>query len=65
MKISKKEYKKIKNQKWHILTPVKKLGHKDEPYFTEEEMLEDKEYTYESLSPDEKKIYDGKSRNNK
>ena len=65
MKISKKEYKRIKNQKWHIITPVKKLGHKNEPYFTEQEMLEEKIYTYESLSPDEKKIYDGKSRNNK
>tara|TARA_R110001592_G_scaffold125249_3_gene334806 strand:- start:12887 stop:13081 length:195 start_codon:yes stop_codon:yes gene_type:complete len=64
LKISKSHYKKIKNQKWHILTPVRKLGHKDVAYYTEEEMLKETKYTYESLSPDEKKIYD-ESRSNK
>ena len=33
------------------------LGHKDEPYYTEEEMLNPKEYTYEDLSDTEKGIY--------
>lgn len=38
---------------------VTKLGHKDEPYYkTEKEMLQEKVYTYESLSPSEKLIYD-------
>jgi predicted transcriptional regulator len=38
---------------------LNKLGHKDEPYYkTEKEMLEDKVYTYESLSTSEKEIYD-------
>jgi predicted transcriptional regulator len=38
---------------------LNKLGHKDEPYYkTEDEMLKDKVYTYESLSPSEKQIYD-------
>jgi len=38
---------------------LNKLGHKDEPYYkTEDEMLNDKVYTYESLSPSEKQIYD-------
>ena len=37
----------------------KPLGHKDEPYYdSEEEMLKDKVYTYESLSDSEKAIYD-------
>lgn len=35
------------------------LGYKDSSYyFTEEEMLKDPQYTYESLSPSEKQIYD-------
>ena len=41
------------------MSPVKcRLGNKTVPYYlTEEEMLEDKEYTYESLSISEKEIY--------
>lgn len=58
MKITKSLYKKIKNYKWSISTNVSKLGHKDEPYYkTEEEMLDEPKYTYESLSSSEKKIY--------
>jgi hypothetical protein len=38
-----------------------KLGHKDEPYYkTEEEMLKEPVYTYESLSDSEKEIYDNR-----
>lgn len=38
---------------------INKLGHKNEPYYkTEKEMLQEKVYTYESLSPSEKAIYD-------
>tara|TARA_R100000654_G_scaffold34224_2_gene59661 strand:+ start:1435 stop:1671 length:237 start_codon:yes stop_codon:yes gene_type:complete len=52
-----------KDKSWRVPTSVKRLGHKSEPYYkTEEEMLLYKKYTYESLSPDEKKIYDGKSK---
>lgn len=59
MKISRSLYRKIKNYKWIISSAVPKLGHKDEPYYkTEAEMLKEPEYTYESLSPSEKKIYD-------
>jgi hypothetical protein len=37
---------------------VPKLGHKDEPYYkTEDEMLKEPVYTYESLSDSEKEIY--------
>jgi hypothetical protein len=37
----------------------KPLGFKEEPYYeTEEEMLKDPVYTYESLSDSEKEIYD-------
>ena len=36
----------------------KVMNHKDEAYTTEEEMLEDKVYNYESLSELEKLIYD-------
>lgn len=65
MKITKSLYKKIKNYKWFMSTNVPKLGHKDEPYYkTEKEMLDEPKYTYESLSPSEKKIYD-KSRSSK
>ena len=36
----------------------KRLGKKTKPYVeTEEEMLMDKEYTYESLSKEEKKMF--------
>ena len=59
MKISKSLYRKIKNYKWIISSAVPKLGHKDEPYYkTEKEMLKEPNYTYDSLSPSEKKIYD-------
>lgn len=35
------------------------FGHKDSAYyFTEDEMLSEPVYTYESLSPSEKQIYD-------
>jgi hypothetical protein len=40
------------------LFPISRLGSKQEPYETEEEMLSTKEYTYESLSISEKAIYD-------
>jgi len=33
------------------------LGHKDQAYFTEEEMLTEKNYSFKNLSNDEKKIY--------
>lgn len=49
-----------KGRKWRDnMSPIKsRLGSKKEPYVkTEEEMLEDKEYTYESLSISEKSIY--------
>ena len=60
-----KEYRNIcrhrihhKDKLWAIATSVKRLGHKSEPYYeTEEEMLSEKVYTYESLSPSEKEIY--------
>ena len=59
MKVSPNVFRKVKNFKWVISTAVPKLGHKDEPYYkTETEMLKEPEYTYESLSPSEKKIYD-------
>lgn len=49
---------KISNARWVVLTNVKKLGNKQEPYYkTESEMLFDTEYTYESLSESEKLIY--------
>ena len=35
------------------------LGHKNEAYFTESEMLSETFYTFESLSSEEKKIYNG------
>ena len=35
------------------------LGYKNEAYFTEEEMLKEHNYTFESLSSSEKKIYNG------
>lgn len=48
----------VKNQSF------KRLGHKDEPYYeTEDELFNNHNYTYEDLSPEEKKIYE--SRNNK
>ena len=35
-----------------------KLGHKSEPYYeSEEEMMADRVYTYDSLSEEEKKIF--------
>lgn len=35
-----------------------KLGHKSEPYYeSEEEMITDRVYTYDSLSEEEKKIF--------
>ena len=59
MKISRSHYRKIKNYKLIISTIAPKLGHKDEPYYkTEQEMLKEPEYTYDSLSASEKKIYD-------
>lgn len=65
MKVSPDVFRKVKNFKWVISTAVKRLGHKDEPYYkTEKEMLDEPNYTYESLSKSEKKIYD-KSRSNK
>jgi hypothetical protein len=43
---------------------IRALGHKSDPYFkTEDEMLNEPVYTYESLSTSEKEIYD-KSRKN-
>jgi hypothetical protein len=33
------------------------LGHKNESYFTEEEMLSEHNYTFEDLSPSERQIY--------
>lgn len=33
------------------------FGHKDQAYFTEEEMLTEKKYSFKNLSNDEKKIY--------
>jgi hypothetical protein len=45
---------------------IRALGHKSEPYCkTEDEMLKETIYTYESLSPSEKEIYDNESRINK
>jgi len=35
------------------------LGHKNEAYFTEEEMLSEHNYTFETLSSSEKAIYNG------
>lgn len=35
------------------------LGYKNEAYFTEEEMLSEYNYTFESLSSSEKAIYNG------
>jgi hypothetical protein len=47
--------KSIKN----IDTTSIELGYKDAPYYdTEEEMLIEKEYNYNTLSNDEKEIYD-------
>ena len=58
MKISQRIFRKLKNYKWVISSGIPRLGHKDEPYYkTEEEMLKKPEYTYDSLSPSEKKIY--------
>mgnify|MGYP003660036079 CR=1 FL=1 len=56
--------RKVRGRKWFIGSCISRLGSKQEPYYkTEAEMLEDKEYTYESLSPAEKKIYnENKSR---
>lgn len=43
----------------NIDTTSIELGYKDAPYYeTEEEMLIDKEYNYNTLSDDEKEIYD-------
>jgi hypothetical protein len=43
----------------NIDTTKVELGYKDSPYYdTEEEMLIEKEYNYENLSDDERKIYD-------
>ena len=36
------------------------LGSKTESYYTEDEMMKPISYTYEDLSPDEKKIYNEK-----
>lgn len=33
------------------------IGHKDQAYFTEEEMLTEKDYSFKNLSNDEKEIY--------
>lgn len=58
------------NWMWPDITCyVKRLGSKTEPYYaTEEEMLNEKKYTYKSLSISEKKIYnrnkDGRKRKN-
>ena len=59
--------RKVRGRKWFILNYISRLGSKQEPYYkTEAEMLEDKKYTYESLSPAEKKIYnENKSRSSK
>jgi hypothetical protein len=49
-----KYFSHIKFQTWQ-----KPLGSKQEPYYnSEEEMLKDPVYTYESLSDSEKDIYD-------
>jgi hypothetical protein len=49
-----KYFSHIKFQTWK-----KPLGSKQEPYYnSEEEMLKDPVYTYESLSDSEKEIYD-------
>lgn len=43
----------------NIDTTTVELGYKDGPYYeTEEEMLIEKEYNYENLSDEERKIYD-------
>jgi len=56
--------KKVRGKLWFIIAGTKRLGSKTEPYYkTEKEMLEEKTYTYDSLSPSEKKIYN-ESRNN-
>ena len=48
-----------KDKKWKVATNVKRMGSKKEPYYkTEEEMLKEKMYDYESLSESEKQIYD-------
>lgn len=48
----------LKGLIWRILGGPSRLGSKTEPYYeSEEEMLKEKEYTYESLSLSEKKIY--------
>ena len=52
----------IKN-KFKLHSLFKPLGHKSVPYYrTEAEMLNKPDYTYESLSPSEKNIYDHESR---
>lgn len=49
---------KENNKTWMYDTGIKKLGNKQECYYkTEEEMLSEKKYTYESLSTSEKLIY--------
>tara|TARA_R100000734_G_C3204360_1_gene21975 strand:+ start:207 stop:449 length:243 start_codon:yes stop_codon:yes gene_type:complete len=63
-KLWKQKYQgKIHNlkKKWKTKLIMHIMGHKNEPYYkTEKEMLEDKIYNYESLSEDEKKIYNKK-----
>jgi len=50
--------KKETNKTWYYESNVKKLGYKNEPYYkTEKEMLENKKYTFDSLSITEKQIY--------
>ena len=50
-----------KDKKWKVVTNIKRMGSKKEPYYkTEEEMLKVKVYDYESLSESEKEIYDKK-----
>jgi hypothetical protein len=53
------------NEMPELMHKNRALGHKSVPYYkTEDEMLKEPVYTYDSLSPSEKKIYD-ESRKNK
>ena len=59
-------HKYLIKHKFKLQAKFKPLGHKSVPYYrTESEMLNETVYTYESLSPSEKNIYDHESRNNK
>jgi hypothetical protein len=46
----------LEREKFRRFKPIH-LGNKNEPYFTEEEMLEGFKVTYEELSPEEKELY--------